>query len=259
MRYKLEDLFDIKVGVVSTRALAEKTRYKSKDEQEKNENTEQAEAPMLRVITYDNICSNNLKLENIEYKRVLNSFYEKNEKNSQLKEGDIVLNLMYPYNRSMVITKELEGCIVSNFNAILRPKNKEAVDSNFVQMILSSKRFLDKENGEFYKCVKENNKALAVVPIKKLGEIKINIPSLEEQKKRADVIADISRRRRILCDLLEAENAMSELFIEKISYDYGMNDAFNPDEYDNLKNERIKNFTDLLKEYQKEIKKWTGQ
>ena len=83
-----------------------------------------SDAPMLRVITYDNICSDNLKLENIEYKKVLNSFYEKNEKNSQLKEGDIVLNLMYPYNRSMVITKELEGCIVSNFNAILRPKNK---------------------------------------------------------------------------------------------------------------------------------------
>ena len=259
MRYKLEDLFDIKVGAVSTRTLAEKTRNKNKDENEKKENTELSDAPMLRVITYDNICSDNLKLENIEYKKVLNSFYEKNEKNSQLKEGDIVLNLMYPYNRSMVITKELEGCIVSNFNAILRPKNKEEVDSYFVQAILSGKRFLDKENGKFYNCIKDNSKALAVVRTKDLGEIEIDLPSIEEQKRRAGIITDISRRKRILRDLLDAENAMSELFIEKMSYDYGMNDAFDSDGYSELKKERVKKFAGLVTEYQNEIKKWTGQ
>ena len=259
MKRKLSDLFDIRVGAVSTRTLAEKTRNKNKDENEKKENTELSDAPMLRVITYDNICSDNLKLENIEYKKVLNSFYEKNEKNSQLKEGDIVLNLMYPYNRSMVITKELEGCIVSNFNAILRPKNKEEVDSYFVQAILSGKRFLDKENGEFYNCIKDNSKALAVVRTKDLGEIEIDLPSIEEQKRRAGIITDISRRKRILRDLLDAENAMSELFIEKMSYDYGMNDAFDSDSYSELKKERVKKFAGLVTEYQNEIKKWTGQ
>ena len=104
MKRKLSDLFDIRVGAVSTRTLAEKTRNKNKDENEKKENTELSDAPMLRVITYDNICSDNLKLENIEYKKVLNSFYEKNEKNSQLKEGDIVLNLMYSSSTSSTQT-----------------------------------------------------------------------------------------------------------------------------------------------------------
>ncbi len=189
------DLFELKVGYMMQRVL-------DKDE------TGEA----IPIISHKNLSLSALNLEDVTRKPVKPAFYEKFMHEKLLRKNDILVSLVYPYH-SIIVTEELEGCIVSNFCAILRAKHPEEVDINYMHQLLSSDIYVG-EGGKFQACLNEKSKATAVISLKKLGEQEVNLPSLEMQKKRAGVIRDIYTRIDLLYEMIKAEDHLKNVLLE---------------------------------------------
>ena len=115
------------------------------------------------------------------------------------KEGDILVRLRTP-SYAVYIDKECEGMIVPSFVAHLNVLNGDAMPllTHYLNA-LSTQRELQK---------KAKGTAISMIKTKDLGELDINLPSLEQQKRLCTLLQLADRE----ADLLET------LKMQKIAY-----------------------------------------
>lgn len=173
---KLEDLFDIRVGVMLNRMPC-------------NNNVETCKIKVLSFIGKKN------------EEEIDKSYVERlRETHKILEEGDFIVSLVSPYHVAY-ITKELAGCITSHFHAVLKPKNKENMNANYYYAAL----YCLSVNGKMSNCV---NKETAITNIIALRDFKcLTIPVCDEERQIAVVriFHQFQERIQLLQKIIEAE------------------------------------------------------
>lgn len=187
------ELFDVRVGYLMSRAV------------EKDESVECIELPVL------SLSKSGIQKDERMKKRIKHSFYEQHKDDQLLKENDILVSLVYPFE-SRVVTKDLESCIVSNFCAILRAKNPDEINVRYVQEVLSSDAFIGPK-GAFAGCLKECSKLTSVITLKELKKLNVSLPHIYEQIKVEQDLLSVRRRVQLLKKALDAERAYGNALI----------------------------------------------
>lgn len=130
------------------------------------------------ILSAKNIENNTLNFETKKY--VSKATYEKENKRTETKEGDILLTIVGAIGRSIVLDNSVQALFQRSI-CIIRPK-KNLVNPKFLNYILSSpnyqKRLFDQSHGAAQKGIYLN----------KLKKLEILLPSLEEQEKIVETL-----------------------------------------------------------------------
>jgi hypothetical protein len=221
---KIGDLFDIKAGCIMSRVL---------------ETDEKAEAVSLPVLSPKNMALMNAGEEDVRYERIKLVYYNKLKEDGLLKEGDIVVSLVNPYH-SMLVPKKLSGGMVSSFCAVLRAKDPHEICVDYFQKMLYWDSYRG-ENGIFHACLNDQLRATAAISLKKLSDTEVEVPTMEEQMRKASVFLDIQKRIQLLKAMIEAEKELAGVLIEGAE-----------------RKDALVQLTELYKDLRKEYGKWTG-
>ena len=126
------------------------------------------------------------------------------------KEGDIVIKLSTPFD-SATITKNLVGCIIPSFCAIIRnDPNKSIVTTDYLQAFLNSdvcKRQLES---------KVLGVAMTILSIGKIKDIEIPIPSKTMQEEIGQAYRKVQEKNRVLKQILDLEKKKSEILFREL-------------------------------------------
>ena len=176
---KLEDLFDIRVGVMLNRMPC----------------NNDVEVCNIRVLSATYNCDN---------KCIDKSYAEHlRETHKILEEGDFIVSLVYPYHVAY-ITKELAGCITSQFHVVLRPKNKEKMNVDYYHGVL----YRLSVNGKMAACKNTNAARTSIIKLSEFKALTVPATDEEEQRAGAKIFIQFQERIKLLQELIEMEKEL---------------------------------------------------
>lgn len=186
----LDKLFDIKLGILLNRVKSnEKTDFKCK-------------AFSIKSIENNTIIESNLE-----------EIYLKQETSKDIysKEGDILIKGSLPFSLAYV-SKEWEGILIpSNFYILrLKEEYKEKILPQYVLYKLAS----NDVNNQF-KRILQGNAAVITFNKQDLQTIELEIPKIDEQKKRLKLFTLIDKKLNFLRKKIELEEKLLKGIINK--------------------------------------------
>ncbi len=151
---------------------------------------------------YKSLKSKNYKMFNVrdyEEDTQYDDFYSDEDLNNFLsKEGDIIVRLAMPL-RTIEVTKEISGMLITNQFCLIRLKNKK-YKASFLSWYLQSD--LMKKQIEKYLM----GTAIRAVPITKVKTIQVPKISIEKQEKLSKVISIWNRQEELLKKEINLKN-----------------------------------------------------
>ena len=173
---KLEDLFDIRSGVMVKRII-------------KKDNDEGC---TMRVLSApDKIIEETIKSS---------CAYQLIKDHKDLEKGDFVISLVYPH-QVIKVTDKYAGCITNQFHAVLRPKNKYAFDHNYLDLVL----YKLSTNDDFANCKNQGAPKFAIISLKNLKALPVSVLDVEKQREIGEAFIETQKRIRLLQELIAIE------------------------------------------------------
>lgn len=123
-------------------------------------------------------------------------------------EGDVIIKLTPPYT-AVAIDKLLNRCVIPSQFAIIRC-NQTLLDSEYLAIVLNT----DKVKKSI--AIGSTGVTVPMVKTGTLREIEIPLPTLEKQRKYADIARLIVQERHLLNELVSTKEKYNQSIIEKI-------------------------------------------
>lgn len=226
---KLEDLFDIRAGVMVNRIT----------------NKDNDEGCTMSVLSApDTIIEKSIKMS---------CSYQLIKDHKDLEKGDFIINLVYPY-QVIKVTDKYAGCITNQFHAVLRPKNKYAFDHNYLHLLLYKLSI----SGELANCRKDPPSAkTAIISLQNLKALPVSVLDVEKQRESGEAFIETQKRIRLLQELIAIEKKIIDE--EKKAIVCLLTESENNKLPDNIRelftsqNEWINKWKETSKEMHKEI------
>ena len=107
-------------------------------------------------------------------------------------------------NHVAYITKELAGCITSQFHVVLRPKNKEKMNVDYYHGVL----YRLSVNGKMAACKNTNAARTSIIKLSEFKALTVPAPDEEGQKAGAKIFIQFQERIKLLQELIEMEKKL---------------------------------------------------
>ena len=151
-----------------------------------------------------------IKTKNIDYKSLFRipKSLDLEFKRTKLKEGDLILSLVGTIGKVLKINNKLSGANVTRAFGVIGIKEKESVD--YIEQYLSS-HFMQK-------WIQDQSKGNAqkVLNIENIKKMPIIYPTLEEQKKIADILSTVDKKIAFVEENINATEELKKGLMQKL-------------------------------------------
>ncbi len=151
-----------------------------------------------------------IKTKNIDYKSLFRipKSLDLEFKRTKLKEGDLILSLVGTIGKVLKINNKLAGANVTRAFGVIGIKEKESVD--YIEQYLSS-HFMQK-------WIQDQSKGNAqkVLNIENIKKMPIIYPTLEEQKKIADILSTVDKKIAFVEENINATEELKKGLMQKL-------------------------------------------
>lgn len=133
--------------------------------------------------------------------------------NLQVNENDVIFAKMKDTDKSLLIHGKMKDFIVSTGFVVLRSKDKNILDPEFLKYVVSSNKFLEEKDR-----LAHGSTQKAINEIDDLKKLKIPFPSIEIQR---DIVRRLNKHKEIIENINKMENSICKAGIDDTFFEEG--------------------------------------